>query len=330
MKYKTLVLPTRHRLDDVCSVACRKLIEQHCDPIWNELDRDLTAAELSDLIGDAEILLTSWGSPAITAEMLARAGRLRVVAHAAGSVKSLVPESIFDRDIAVFSAAPRIAWSVGEYCLMALLTMLNRLAEWDANVRESGWKSGDLRRRELTKKRVGIVSASSTARAFIRLLEPFNCEVLVYDPYLEAAQMARLGAQKATLEEVMQCEIISLHIPSIPETKHMIGAELLSLIPDGGILINSSRAAVVEEHELIAQLQSGRFLAAFDVFHAEPLRADHPFLSMDNVLLTPHIAGDTVEGHQALMYEVLSDVFAYLGGAQPKYAVDASKWAILA
>ncbi|MDB5084259.1 MAG: hypothetical protein JWN30_1145 [Bacilli bacterium] len=330
MKFKTLVLSSESRLAEVCTTRCRELLAEVCEPVWNTTGREYTQEEVADLIADTDILLTSWGSPNLNDQILSRATQLKAVAHAAGSVKRLVPRTIFERDIAVFSAAPRIAWSVGEYCLTALLTLMNRLHQFDATIRAGGWKTPGLSRHELFGRTVGIVSASSTARAFIKLLTPFNCKIHVYDPYLSDEAAEQLGVTKAGLQEIMQCEIISIHAPSIPATENLITDDLLRLIPAGAIFINSSRAAVLNEESLIAELQTGRFVAALDVFIKEPLLPDHPFRTMDNVLLSPHMAGNTIEMRQSLMEEALRDALRYLNGEQPKYLVNQKMWDILA
>ncbi|MEK3888667.1 hydroxyacid dehydrogenase [Bacillus sp. FSL K6-3431] len=329
MKLKTIVLPAKDRLDDVCSKECYRLLNKHFDPVWNDLGREYTEVELYEIINDAEVVLTSWGSPKITDEMLDIAPHLRVIAHAAGTVKGRVPQAVFERNIKVFSAAPRIAHSVGEYCLTALLTLIRQLPRFDAAIRQGEWKIG-LRGRELTGATVGIVSASSTARAFIKLLAPFDVKILLFDPYLSDEASNRLGVEKASLEEVMQCHIISVHAPALPATENMLNRDLLRLIPNGAIFINSSRGTVLDEQALVENLKTGRFLAALDVFSKEPLSIDHPLRFLDNVLLSPHIAGDTKEGHLALMEEVVKDIITDFNGGSTKYVVNEEMWKVLA
>lgn len=331
MKPRALVVPSEERLDDVCSDTARAAIEKHFTPTYNDLGRDMTADELQERISDAEIVLTSWGSPSVTDEMLVAAPALRAIAHAAGSVKRLVPASVFDRDIAVFSAGPRIAQSVGEYCLAATLTLLRRLPAFHAEMRAGDWRAGNLRGQELTGRRVGIVAASSTARAFLRLLAPFGVEALVYDPYLSDEAAAALGVRRAPLSEVMRCEIVSLHVPNTPETAGLISRELLSSMADGAVLINSARAASVDQDALFDEIIAGRIFAALDVFVPEPAALDERLRAAPNVLLSPHIAGDTLEGHLALMEYVVSGVVGWLddGRTGPTF-VDARAWAIAA
>ncbi|WP_248926567.1 hydroxyacid dehydrogenase [Paenibacillus hamazuiensis] len=330
MKMKALVLSPESRLKEVCSAKCRARLNEYFDVTWNETGRDYTKEELAGMVHDAEVIVTSWGSPSLTEEALEKAGKLRAVGHAAGTVKNLVPKRIFSRGVRVYSAAPRIALSVGEYCLAALLASLRYLPTLDTSLRAGQWRELGLKGRELTGSTVGIVSASSTARAFIKLLAPFHANILIYDPYLSDEAAANLNAKKASLEEVMSCPIISVHVPKLPATERMLNRELIARIPDGAIFINSSRAQCLDEQAFMEALESGRFFAALDVFEKEPLPADHPVRKLPNVLITPHVAGATVQGHLALMEEVVEDIIRGLQNEKTVYEVSERMWEVMA
>ncbi|MEF3308485.1 hydroxyacid dehydrogenase [Paenibacillus sp. GYB004] len=329
MKLKTYVLPSKPQLEQVCSARCREWLEEQFNPVWNETDEEYTQEKLMEMIADAEVILTSWGSPVLTGEMLAKAPKLRYIGHAAGTVKKRIPKQAFAQGIGIHSAAPRLAWSVGEYCLSALMTLLRKLPQFEANYRNGGWKLQDVRGNELIGRTVGIVSASSTGRAFIQLLKPFQVNILLYDPYLSEQKAQELGVRRATLEEVMECPIISIHAPSIPATDNLVHADLIRRIPDGAILINSSRGAVLDEEVLFAELRTGRFYAALDVFTKNPAK-DPSLRWLHNVLLTPHIAGDTVEGHLSLMEEVVADILRKERNEPTRFEVYEHLWEILA
>ncbi|SFL36272.1 Phosphoglycerate dehydrogenase [Paenibacillus sp. 1_12] len=325
-KPKALILPPQSRLDEVCSDACRSLINEQFDPVWNETGADYTQEELAALIESAEVILTSWGSPSITEEMLERAPKLRMIGHAAGTVKGRIPPTAFSKQVRIFSAAPRIAHSVGEYCLTVLMSSLRHMPTFDKQVKAGQWRVSSLKGRELAGQTIGMVSASSTARAFLKLLAPFHVNVLVYDPYLKDEAAALLKVTKASLEEVMRCPIISIHAPKLPATYKMVTKDMIASIPDDAILINSSRADVLDEEALIEELQKGRFFAALDVFTKEPLPADHPLTKLDNVLLSSHVAGATVQGHLALMEGVVEDILKGLRQEQTSLEVTQAMW----
>ncbi|HEX3815091.1 MAG TPA: hydroxyacid dehydrogenase [Mycobacteriales bacterium] len=330
MRQRAVVASGAARLEDVCSAACRDFLEDRFEMSWNA-GGELTAAELTERLPGATVLLTSWGTPSLDERMLDAAPDLRAIGHAAGSVKKLVPESTFDRGIAVFSAGRRIADSVAEFCLASTLTMLRRLPAFDARLRAGQWKDGSLRGQELHGRHIGLIGASSTARAFLRLLAPFDLTVDVYDPYLTAEAAAALGVRKVSLREAMDHEIVSLHVPSTPETAGMIGRELLAALPDGALLINSARGAALDQDALFDELASGRISAALDVYDREPPKLDERIRGAANVLLTPHVAGDTEQGHLALLDFVVRDIVGWLDRQEkgPSF-VDARAWNVAA
>lgn len=326
----TLVLPPKSRLNEVCSEACMQLLNEHFDPVWNEKGRDYTEEELAAMIGSAEVIVTSWGSPKLSDATLALAPNLQMIAHAAGSLKERIPDETFAKGIRVFSAANRIAASVGEYCLSALMSMLRYIPEFNREVHQGRWREIGLKGSELTGQTVGIVSASSTARAFLKLLAPFDVQVKLYDPYLTEEKAVELRVTRASLEEVMRCPIISVHAPKLPATYGMINRSLIQMIPDGAIFINSSRADVLDEEALLEELRLGRFYAALDVFAKEPLAVESPFRGLSNVLLTPHIAGATIQGHLSLMQVVVEDMIRSRKQEPTRYEVTERVWATLA
>jgi phosphoglycerate dehydrogenase-like enzyme len=324
---KAAVAMTPARADDVCDAQTRQLLESRFEVSWGSAD--FGPEELPGLLAGADLILTSWGTPGLTADLLT--SRPLVVAHAAGTVKNLIdPAALRDR-VTVFSAATRIAWSVGEYCLGAMLTLLRRFPQFDTSMRAGQWRPGGLRGTELRGRRIGIVGASSTARALMTLLRPFQPEIVVYDPYLTAGRAGSLGVQLASLEEVVASEILSIHVPNLPATEGMITRSLLAKMPDGGIVINSSRAPSIDQDALFSEVVNGRLYAALDVFSPEPAALPPELRASDFVLLTPHVAGDTVEGHLALARYVITDALEWLenGSRGPSY-VDPALWAIAA
>lgn len=320
---------TPDRADDVCDGATRRLLESRFEVRW--AGDDLGAGALAGLLDGAGVVLTSWGTPRLTAGLLAGCARPLVVAHAAGSVKNLLDPALLDGGVTVFSAAARIAWSVGEYCLGAILTLLRRLPQQDAALRAGRWKPDRLRGAELRGRRVGIVGASSTARALIALLAPFRPSITVYDPYLSPERAAELGVALGPLAAVVESDVVSVHVPNLPETEGMLSRELLARIPDGGIVVNSSRAPAVDHQALVNEVVGGRLLAALDVFAPEPPVLAPALATSDRVLLTPHIAGDTVQGHLALAGFVIDDALSWLdSGVRGVSYVDPARWAIAA
>ncbi|MEU2711669.1 hydroxyacid dehydrogenase [Streptomyces sp. NPDC007205] len=256
--------------------------------------RDFGDPAVADALAAAEVLITGWGCPHLDAGVLAAAPGLRAVLHAAGSVRSLVGEALWKQGVTVSSAVTGNALPVAEYTL-AMILLLGK----DAFGHRERYRrthavptpaetaaTGNLGRR------VGVVGASRVGRRLMELLRPFDLTVLLHDPYVSPAEAAALGARPLPLEELLRhSDIVSLHAPDMPETHHMLDRARLALIPDGGVLINTARGALVDQDALTEELVSGRLRAVLDVTDPEPLPAGSPLYELPNVFLTPHIAG---------------------------------------
>jgi len=326
---KLAVAMTPERADDVCSPETRELLGRRFEVSW--AGADVSPEAVAELAAGSEVVLTSWGTPHLDKAIWADGTGPKVVAHAAGSVKKLIDPVILEQGVSVFSAGTRIAWSVGEYCLASMLTLARRLPQFDQALRQGGWKQPHLRGGELAGQKVGILGASSTARALITLLKPFGCDVLVYDPYLSDERATGLGVRTASLEETLQAGFVSIHVPNVPETKGLVTRKLIEQLPDQAVVINSSRGPAIDQQALLDHVLDGRLYAALDVYDPEPPKFDTKTLAATNLLLTPHIAGDTVEGHLALAGYVIADVLRWLDdGIRGPSFVDPATWSIAA
>lgn len=214
-----------------------------------------------------------------------------------------------------------------------MLTMQRDLFRYDKLMKvERGWKTARQDYgHEVYFKKVGIVSASMVGRRVINLLKPFRCDVRVYDPYLSEEEAAKLGVRKASLEELFaECEIVSVHAPTTPETKRMITAAHFKALQDGALFVNTARTWVLDQDALVAELQTGRIRAAIDVFDQEPLPPDHPIRDLDNVFLTPHISAYTAESRRRLVEGVVEDVGRFFAGEPLQLVVPPERLAIMA
>ncbi len=248
------------------------------------------------LLAETEILITGWGAPTLDAAALARAPHLKLVVHAAGTVKGLLGDSLFDRGISVSHAAQANALPVAEFTLAAIIFAGKKVFRFrDFYVADRN------RSRTLTmqaeaignyRRTVGIIGASRIGRRIIGLLAPFDYRILLYDPMVGDAEAARMRVEKTELDALMaSADIVSLHAPSLPATRHMIDAHRLSLMKEGATFINTARGALVDETALIATLKTGRIDAIIDVTDPEIPEAASAFYDLPNVFLTPHIAG---------------------------------------
>jgi phosphoglycerate dehydrogenase-like enzyme len=266
-------------------------------------------------LADAEILISSWGCPRLTAEVLAQAPRLRAVVHAAGTVKSVVSDAVWERGIVVSSAADANAGPVVSYTL-ALVTLAARRTLTMAGGYTGGWPAtadrsgGD----GLT---VGVVGASRIGRRVIAELVASDAgyRVLLSDPYVTDEEARALGAERVELAELCRrSRVVTVHAPLLAETTGLLDAGMLALVPDGGALINTARGAIVDTEALTRECVSGRLEAYLDVTDPEPLPAGHPLLSLPNVLVTPHIAGAQGSEVRRIGSYAVDEVARYVAG----------------
>jgi phosphoglycerate dehydrogenase-like enzyme len=275
------------------------------------------APPVAAALAAAEVLLTCWGAPPLTAEVLAGAPRLRAVVHAAGSVKHHITDACWARGVTVSSAAAVNALPVAEYTLAAILFAgkhVLRSAQHYERLRTDHDlcefdDAGNYRRT------VGIVGASRIGRRVIELLRPFDVQVLLYDPYVTDAEAAELGVVRTELDELCHLSsIVTVHAPQLASTRHMIDARRLALLPDGATLINTSRGSLIDENALLPELVSGRLHAVLDVTDPEVPAADSPLYTLPNVLLTPHIAGSLGNELHRMADHALDELERYTQG----------------
>ncbi len=285
---------------------------------------NLSEAELTELISGYEIVITSWGTPPFSAGVLAAADRLRLIVHSAGSIKLMLPPAVFADGRRVTHVAYSMSIPVAETTLALILLCLRQFHKIDRAFKEAGWSAArDLMLgAELAGNRVGVIGAGYTGRAVIKRLLALEADVWLCDPYVSEQCAASLGVRKVPLETLMRCcPIVTLQAPATAETYRMIGVEQFGWLRDGAIFINTSRAHLIDEAALLAELRSGRISAALDVFDQEPLPDDSPFRELDNLFITPHIAAVT---HQAYMRQgqiSVDEVESYLNEGKLRYEV---------
>ncbi|MFI1163520.1 hydroxyacid dehydrogenase [Streptomyces sp. NPDC020801] len=293
------------------------------------IDPDLVVRDFADPavagpLAAADVLVTGWGCPRLDAAALSAAPRVHTVLHAAGSVRPLVDEAVWERGIAVSSAVAANALPVAEYTLAVIL-----LAGKDAFAHRERYRTtrvppsaADTAAIGNMGRRVGVVGASRVGRRLLELLRPYDFEVLLHDPYVDASGAAALGAEPLDLDELLRrSDIVSLHAPGIPETRHMLDRARLALIRDGGVLINTSRGALVDHEALTDELVSGRLNAVLDVTDPEPLPAHSPLFTLPNVFLTPHIAGSLGNELERLGRTVVEELERLAAGLPPAHRV---------
>ena len=303
------------------------------DITMNEDGHNWSGDELAARLTGIDVIIASWGLAKFTPEVLAKADSLRMLAYAAGSIRGFATDAFFERGIVLTHAASRIADSVAEFSLLLAMIGLRKPHELDRLLKTgSEWpKSRDLPLYEIAGKKVGLLGMGYVGRRSARLFNAVGAEVWAYDPYLSLERAHELGVRKVALDDLLsQCKVISVHLPVTEETHHLLGAREMALMQDDAVLVNTARSWVVDQDAMLKELASGRFWAALDVFDSEPLAIDHPLRKMDNVLITPHVAGLSRDSYGNLINEMIDEVERFLKGEPLKYLVTQDMLATMA
>lgn len=290
---------------------------------------DLPGTEADGILGAADVLLAHWGCVRVDQALLDRAPNLRMIAYAAGTVKDSIASDVFDRDLLVTSGAAANAVPVAEFTVAAIL-FANKdvFAERERARPDADADFPWVRRHRPVgnwAKRVGLIGASHVGRGVIELLQPYHLEVLLADPYVSADQAASLGARLVDLDELLAAsDVVSIHAPALPETRHLIGPTQLAQMADGATLVNTARGSLVDHDALAAELRSGRLNAVLDVTDPEPLPDHHELLRLPNAFITPHLAGSqgTELGRMAEL--VIEELRRFQAGEPPLHPVTAA------
>ena len=289
-----------------------------------KFDQDSYAQLLSE--SQAEIVITGWNAPLLTQKVVDANPQLKYMCNLTGSVRPMVDRDVIANGLLVTNWGNLIGPTVAEAALLGMLSCLRRSVKVAFEIHHhKGWRgSGPKDVESLFCQRVGLHGFGSIAQHLVRLLEPFSCDISAYDPYasdeiFEALNVRRVD-ELGTLYS--QNKIVSIHAPKTDETYHIVNKALLAQMPDGGILINTARGALIDTEALIAELQTGRLMASLDVYEQEPLPKDSPLRGLLNCQLTPHTAGPTPDRMVDFGRAAMDNTLRYQKGEPLSHVVD--------
>ena len=259
-----------------------------------------------------------------TRRLMENAPRLKVAARHGVGVDNIDVEAATDLGIQVVNTPLANMESVAEHAFGILLDLSKVICKVDRGLRKGVWREkSEFNGTEARGKTLGIVGAGRVGARVAEIgIKGFDMKVL-YRDVVSNPRLDALGARRCELDELLsQSDYVSLHVPLLPETDHLIGRRELALMKPTAFLLNISRGQVVDQEPLVEALKAGRIAGAgLDVFEVEPLPPDNPFKDMDNVIITPHMASHTREGLLA-MAMVVKDVIAVLEGRPPEFPVN--------
>jgi phosphoglycerate dehydrogenase-like enzyme len=183
--------------------------------------------------------------------------------------------------------------------------------------------------RDATGKTIGIIGLGYIGAEVARIAKAaFDMTVLAYDPYVDDARMADAGARRAEVDEILRtADVVTLHLPLNPSTRHFVGKADLATMKPGAVLINAARGPIVDEFALADALREGRISgAAVDTFEQEPPAADHPLFGLPNCIVTPHFAGVTQESLVKLQMSAADAIKALVHRQRPAHIANPEAW----
>jgi len=295
------------------------------DPRFELVNRPgLKGDDLTNAIAEADAVLVR-SATRITRDSLARADRLKAIGRAGVGVDTIDVEAATERGIPVLTAPEGNTISAAELTMALLLALARKVPGADRSMKAGEWDKKSFTGTELHGKTLGLIGAGRIGGEVARRARGFGMRVLVHDPFLNAERARTLDVETATMDEVIErADVISAHVPLTDATRNLVGEAQITRMKRGVLILNVARGGVVDESALLAGLKSGHVAgAALDVFEVEPLPADHPFRSLPNVVLTPHLGASTSEAQHSVAIEIAGAVRAALADGDLSRAVNA-------
>lgn len=269
-----------------------------------------------DLLAEVDLIYSGWGAPRLDDEFLCASPRLKSFFYGAGSIKNVVTEAFWDREIPITSAYAANAIPVAEFVLAQIILSLKNVWRYGPEMRKLRTYPANRQPPGTYGRTVAIISLGTIGRLLRKKLQAFDIKVIAYDPYIDPETAAELDVEMVSLEEAFSsADIVTLHTPLLEETAGMITGDHISLMKHGATLINTARGEIVNESEMIEVLtKRPDLIAVLDVTEKEPPVKDSMLYILPNVVLTPHIAGSTGADCRRMGRYMIDETHRFLKG----------------
>ncbi|WHH58548.1 phosphoglycerate dehydrogenase [Petroclostridium sp. X23] len=310
------ILVTATNFSALCSEAKKMLLENNYEIIENTKGRPYTFDELKEVIGDIDGVIA--GVDTWDEEVFKLAPKLKGIARFGVGVDNIDLAAAKKYGIKVTNCAGINSNSVSEHAVALILSMIRQIPRLDGTTRKGMWERTICH--ELNKMTVGFIGFGGIARLVAEKLNPFRCKMIAYDKYPAVEQAQRLNVEICDFEYVIKnSDIISIHVPCIPETVHMINDETIGMMKKGAFLVNTARGPVIDENALYNALLSNKLsMAAIDVYESEPVKIENPLLSLNNIICTPHAAAESYEVYHDTGIETATALLTIFDGKKPR------------
>ncbi len=272
----------------------------------------IAAADLLTVLGDYDALLVR-SRTQVTADVFAAAPRLAIVARAGVGVDNIDVRAATRRGVVVVNAPEGNTVTTAEHALALMMALARSIPQATASMKAGKWEKTRFVGTQLAGATLGVLGFGHIGRVVAERGVALGMRVLVYDPYVAASTVADVRASAVPLDELLAAaDFVSVHVPFTRDTRGLLGAAAFARMKPGARLIHCARGGIVDEAALVAALRAGQLAgAALDVFETEPPPCDHPLLTLDNVIVTPHLGASTTEAQEGVALQVAEDVVRF-------------------
>ncbi len=280
-------------------------------------DPTITPEELLNTIDQYDGIIVR-SRTKVTKEVIEKADNLKIIARAGVGVDNIDVDAATDKGILVVNAPQSTSITVAEHTMGLILSLSRKIAIADASVKAGKWEKSKFMGMELKDKTLGVIGMGRIGSQVVQRAKAFKMDIVVYDPYISEQIAKDLGVEIVSLDELIQnSDVMTIHVPLTPETKGLISKDELGKMKDHAIILNCSRGGIINEADLYEALSSRPELkAGLDVYEEEPLE-DSPLITLDNIVLTPHIAASTTEAQRDAAIIVAKEIKEVLEGRTP-------------
>jgi len=283
----------------------------------------LPKEELAKIIKDYDGLIVR-SATKVTADLIACAERLKVIGRAGSGLDNVDTPAATRRGIVVMNTPGGNTVTTAEHTMSMICAMTRRIPQATASMKAGKWEKEKFMGVELYNKVLGIVGIGQIGGYLAKLAQGLAMQVIAYDPYLSEERARDMGVEIVNLPELFRrADIISVHTPLTPETRSLINAAAIAQMKPGVMIVNCARGGIVNEQDLYDALKSQQVAAAaFDVFDEEPVKPDHPLLTLDNFICSPHIGASTGEAQENVAIGIAEQIVDYLTKGLARGAVN--------
>lgn len=260
-----------------------------------------------------------------------QAPKLKVISRTGIGINNIVVADATERNIAICNTPDGPTISTAEHAVGLMFAVAKLVKQNDRALRQGVdvMYFSQHNAIELFQKTLGLIGLGRIGGHVAKIAQGIGMQVIAYDPFVSAEKAQALGValQPSVADVLKAADVVSVHVPLMPETEHIIDADALAMMKPGAILINAARGGLVDEDALLAALESGHLHGAgLDVFAIEPAKPDHPLLHREDVVATPHIASATFDGKDRLWEGAIRHAIEVLDGVKPAGLVNQAVW----